>query len=180
MSYRIDEKYKKKNFTSVLESFLEKELKIKLSDSAEDKALNLCRFDFCVYGEGNVKPVLFAEIKTEEESRNSGSWSSFHRNLNYEQCHADTRRIMENYDSGKNLDNNKQTRDFIIVFLCQLWNYEAKQKLGCSNIWLIQESTALFRNYIDKALQILTQERIFKIVKQIEYENFYFVNLKFI
>jgi hypothetical protein len=80
LKYRIDKKYKDPHIESVLKSFFEKELNVKLEEDSSSSLLFL-GFDFCVYDidKNPIEPILLAEIKTDKESKSSGSWFSFHK-----------------------------------------------------------------------------------------------------
>lgn len=176
MHYRIDKKYTQNNASIelALKSFFEKELNAQLEEDAS-QSLPFLSFDFCVYE--NKKPILLAEIKTDKESQNSGSWLSYHKNKSYEHCHPYTEQIINDLDAQDQL--NKQARDFIVVFLCQLWEYKVKQKTEYSSIWFIQENASLYKKPIDKSLEVLSSKNLLKVVKKAEYNNLYIVRIDF-
>jgi hypothetical protein len=179
LKYRIDKKYKEKDthIESALKSFFEKELNAKLEEDSSS-SLPFLSFDFCVYNidKKPIVPILLAEIKTDKESQSSGSWLSFHKNKNYEHCHPNTERIIKDLDAQ---ESNKQARDFIIVFMCQLWEYKVKQAIKCNNIWFVQENAALYKKPIDKSLEVLSQNHLLEVAKKAEYENLYIVRINF-
>jgi hypothetical protein len=66
--------------------------------------------------------------------------------------------------------------------MCQLWEYwecEVKPAKNCNNIWFVQENAALYKEPIDKSLEVLSQNHLLEVAKKTEYEKFYILRINF-